>query len=102
MQRHTACEPRAAGTPEMPRKPNGVTRLTRRERWVVENRVKYRGVPNKAIAPALRISPHTLRNHLSSIYAKLGLRRRLDLVLYAMENGLDRNAADGEDRAASM
>ena len=51
-----------------------------RERWIISNMVKYKGAPNKVIADELRISPHTLRNHLASIYAKLRIRRRLELV----------------------
>jgi DNA-binding NarL/FixJ family response regulator len=69
-------------------------KLTGRERWIVMQLVKHKGAPNKVIAYALDISPNTLRNHLASIYAKLGVRRRLDLVLYAMERGLD-NLNDG-------
>lgn len=64
-------------------------RLTSRERFIVASMVKYKSVPNKTIANELHISGHTLRNHLVSIYAKLGVRRRLELVLYAMEHGLD-------------
>jgi DNA-binding NarL/FixJ family response regulator len=37
---------------------------------------------------ALHISEHTLRNHLASIYGKLGIYRRLDLVLYGVEHRL--------------
>jgi DNA-binding NarL/FixJ family response regulator len=64
-------------------------KLTGRERWIVMQLVKHKGAPNKVIACALEISPNTLRNHLASIYAKLGVRRRVELVLYAMERGLD-------------
>lgn len=64
--------------------------LTGRERLIVAHVVKHKGAPSKVIASALHISGHTLRNHLASIYGKLGLHRRLDLVLYAMERGLDR------------
>lgn len=64
-------------------------RLTGREKYVVAQLVKHRGAPNKVVAYALQISPNTLRNHLASIYAKLGVRRRVELVLYAMERGLD-------------
>lgn len=63
--------------------------LTARERRVVASVVKHKGAPNKVVADALHISAHTLRNHLASIYGKLGIHRRLDLVLYAMERGLD-------------
>jgi DNA-binding NarL/FixJ family response regulator len=62
--------------------------LTRRERWIVASVVRHKGAPNKVIADDLHISGHTLRNHLASIYSKLGVHRRLDLVLYAIERGL--------------
>jgi len=70
-------------------KGDGYERLTGRERSIVSQLVKYKGAPNKVIAYALQISPNTLRNHLASIYAKLGVRRRIELVLYAMERDLD-------------
>jgi DNA-binding NarL/FixJ family response regulator len=62
--------------------------LTAAERKVVAEVVRLRSAPNKVIADALGISPHTLRNHLSAVYAKLSLARRLDLVLYAIEHKL--------------
>lgn len=37
----------------------------------------------KLIALRLNISENTLRNHLNSIYAKLGLSSRLELFAYA-------------------
>lgn len=36
----------------------------------------------KEIADRLHISEHTLRNHLASIYEKLGLRGRLELFVF--------------------
>lgn len=63
--------------------------LTDKERSVVAAVVKHKGAPGKVIADSMHISGHTLRNHLASIYDKLGMHRRLDLVLYAMEVGLD-------------
>ena len=65
------------------------SRLTEAQRRVVAAVVKHRGAPAKVIADAMNISPHTLRNHLALIYEKLGMHRRIDLVLYAMEAGLD-------------
>jgi DNA-binding NarL/FixJ family response regulator len=62
--------------------------LTAAERKVIAEVVRLRSAPNKVIADALGISPHTLRNHLSAVYAKLSLARRLDLVLYAIEHQL--------------
>lgn len=67
--------------------------LTPAERRVIAEVVRQKSAPNKVIADALQISTHTLRNHLASIYAKLGLSRRLDLVLYALERRLDRSSA---------
>jgi two-component system nitrate/nitrite response regulator NarL len=64
--------------------------LTRAERRVIVEVVRQKSKPNKVIAGALGISTHTLRNHLASIYHKLSLSRRLELVLYALERKLDR------------
>ena len=66
--------------------------LTPAERAVIAAVVKRKGAPNKVIADTLHISPHTLRNHLASVYEKLGIHRRVDLVFYALENGLAQDA----------
>jgi DNA-binding NarL/FixJ family response regulator len=74
-----------------------VIRLTPGERRVVAAAIKHKASPNKVIASELNMSAHTLRNHLSAIYGKLGVHCRLDMVLYGMRNGLapagDQNAA---------
>lgn len=62
--------------------------LTPAERRVVSAVVRHKGAPNKVVAATLHISEHTLRNHLASIYSKLGIHRRLDLVLYGIEHRL--------------
>jgi len=62
--------------------------LTAAERKVVAAVVRHKGSPNKVIAASLHLSEHTLRNHLASIYSKLGIHRRVDLVLYGMEHKL--------------
>ena len=62
--------------------------LTPAERNVIVEVVRHKSKPNKVIAGALGISSHTLRNHLASIYDKLALNRRLDLVLFALERNL--------------
>jgi DNA-binding NarL/FixJ family response regulator len=67
--------------------------LTAAERKVVAAVVRQKSAPNKVIAAALNISEHTLRNHLSTIYGKLGLSKRLDLVLHAMEHWLEQPSA---------
>ncbi|MCI3952856.1 MAG: regulatory protein, partial [Burkholderiales bacterium] len=63
------------------------------ERKIVAAVVHQRSAPNKVIAATLHISEHTLRNHLSAIYGKLGVNRRVDLVLYAMEHRLAQPSA---------
>jgi two-component system nitrate/nitrite response regulator NarL len=67
--------------------------LTVAERKIVAAVVHQRSAPNKVIAATLHISEHTLRNHLSAIYGKLGVNRRVDLVLYAMEHRLAQPSA---------
>jgi DNA-binding NarL/FixJ family response regulator len=62
--------------------------LTTAERKVVDAIVRQKNAPNKVIAAGLCISEHTLRNHLTSVYSKLGVRGRVDLVLGAMARQL--------------
>ena len=47
-----------------------------------------KGLKSKVIAERLLISEATVRHHLSSIYGKLGVDDRLNLVIYAFEKGL--------------
>jgi len=65
-----------------------VATLTLRERQTVAAVARHVSAPGKVIAERLCISEHTLRNHLSSIYAKLGLSSRLDLYAYATSHNL--------------
>ena len=43
---------------------------------------------NKEIAQKLSISEKTVKHHLSNIFAKLGLSRRLELALFAVKHRL--------------
>jgi DNA-binding NarL/FixJ family response regulator len=56
--------------------------LTPREHDIV--RAVLRGASNGAIASDFALSPQTVRNHLSSIYFKLGVATRLELALLVM------------------
>ena len=67
--------------------------LTAAERKVVAAVVRQKSAPNKVIAEALHLSEHTLRNHLSSIYGKLGISKRIELVLHTMEHPLAQPSA---------
>ena len=62
--------------------------LTTREREIVT--LVCEGLKNKDIANRLSISEATVRNHLTSILAKLGLSDRFELALYSYRHGLAR------------
>ena len=62
--------------------------LTAREKKIIQMIVEGRGALNKALAEKLYISEHTLRNHLTSIYHKLGVSNRLELYVYAVKHRL--------------
>jgi DNA-binding NarL/FixJ family response regulator len=46
------------------------------------------GLTNKAIAAALQLSPHTVRNHVASICSKLGAHSKLEALAIATRRGL--------------
>jgi two-component system, NarL family, nitrate/nitrite response regulator NarL len=62
----------------MPRR-NGVLRITRREREIVE--YVCRGLKNKEIAEALSITAGTVKVHLMHIFEKTGVKDRFQLAL---------------------
>ena len=61
-------------------------KLTEREREVV--RLMAGGYSNKEIAHALGTAEGTVKNHVSNILSKLGVRDRTRAVLKALESGL--------------
>jgi len=63
-----------------------ISSLTDRERQVIS--LIAEGLKNKQIAERLFISQTTVTHHLSSIYSKLGVSDRLELVVYAFANKL--------------
>ena len=65
--------------------------LTEREREILGFIAK--GHSNATIAARLFVSPHTVRNHITHIFAKLQVRDRAQAMLRAREAGLGR---DGE------
>jgi DNA-binding NarL/FixJ family response regulator len=66
----------------------GVAPLTGREVEIVEGVAE--GLKNRQIAKRLFISEVTVRHHLTSIYAKVGVANRQKLMLYAFERGIVR------------
>ncbi len=63
-----------------------IASLTSREREIIDVMSKQGRSTNKQIAVHLNMSEHTLRNHLSSIYSKLEVENRLELVMYAVKH----------------
>jgi len=62
--------------------------LTPREREILE--VVAQGLDNNKIAEQLGISYKTVRNHVSTIFSKLGVNNRVEAVVTAREAGLGR------------
>ena len=60
--------------------------LTERERQVLQ--LLAQGLANKQIATLLSISEHTVKFHVSSIYAKLGAANRTEAVRLGVQQGL--------------
>jgi DNA-binding NarL/FixJ family response regulator len=63
-----------------------ITQLSVREKEVV--RLIGQGFKNKTISAQLNISETTVRHHLTSIYSKLGVSDRLELLVFAHRYGL--------------
>ncbi|MGA9871202.1 MAG: response regulator transcription factor [Rhodococcus sp. (in: high G+C Gram-positive bacteria)] len=72
--------------PPTPRAPAAFDTLTARELQLF--RLAARGLSNAEIAAQEYLSEATVKTHISRIFAKLGLRDRVQLVVYAFEHGL--------------
>ena len=60
--------------------------LTKREKEILSLVIK--GATNKEIAEGLLVSEQTVRNRLSGIFRKLGVRNRTEAAVYAVRDGL--------------
>ena len=69
---------------------NGDSLLTPREEQVVA--LVAEGLGNRLIARELNLSEHTVKKYLFRIFEKLGISSRVELVLYAVNNGNPRQA----------
>lgn len=63
-----------------------IASLTEREREVVT--LVGEGLKNKQIAAKMFISETTVTHHLSSVFSKLAVSDRLELIIYAFRHGL--------------
>lgn len=64
----------------------GLETLSARERQMLE--LISEGCDNAAISERLNLSPHTVRNHVSSLFRKIGVNRRAAAVVWARERGV--------------
>jgi two-component system nitrate/nitrite response regulator NarL len=64
-----------------------VDTLTRREKMIISYLMQ--GWRNREIARALSITEQTVKNHLRTVYDKVGVSDRLELVLYAIHQRLE-------------
>lgn len=65
-----------------------IAALTERERAVIA--LVCKGLKNRQISERLSISETTLRHHLVSIFSKLGVSDRLELVIFAYQEGIEK------------
>ena len=61
--------------------------LTRREKSIIG--CLMQGLRNREIASTLSITEQTVKNHLRTIFDKLGVSDRLELVLYAIHHKME-------------
>jgi DNA-binding CsgD family transcriptional regulator len=65
---------------------SGINALSDREREVLG--LICDGVSDAEMSEMLRLSPNTVRNHIASLYRKIGVNRRSAAIIWARERGI--------------
>jgi DNA-binding NarL/FixJ family response regulator len=78
----------AEGSPDRANGDGRLASLTEREREILVE--VARGLSNSEIAAKLYVAEATVKTHLGRVLAKLGLRDRVQVVVYAYQTGLVR------------
>ncbi len=63
-----------------------IATLTPREREIITALLKFESSTSIQVANHLRMSKHTLKNNLTTIYNKLGMKNRIQLMRFALNN----------------
>ncbi|ARX81474.1 response regulator transcription factor [Streptomyces alboflavus] len=84
--RRLAAAPTPPPAPALPPPPRGEPEPTAREVEIL--RLVAAGATNREIASRLYLSEGTVKNHISRILTRLGLRGRAQAALYARDRGL--------------
>jgi DNA-binding NarL/FixJ family response regulator len=83
-----------SANPAAPKSTRPVETLTRREKTIISCLIQ--GWRNREIAGHLKITEQTVKNHLRTIFDKVGVSDRLELALYAIHQQLDLPPITGE------
>lgn len=68
--------------------------LSPRERDIL--RLMAKGLTNREVGQELFLGEGTVRNHITSIFAKLGVNNRAQAVAYALRNAIDKGSSSTE------